>query len=148
MRTDHPPPTPTDTWLASTAAFMPPLTGPAGTAERLLLLVHYGIDWEGSWVGSRRQTYWEQILPDRVIAATFLQPTLPRWWREVTDELHSSPRNADERRETEALLRVEPLPVLAVLRNEAEPLLLRTRIVTESVRSAKSSRDTGKRDGD
>jgi hypothetical protein len=34
----------TDRWLAAVPA-MPPLTEAAGTAERLLLLVHYGIDW-------------------------------------------------------------------------------------------------------
>lgn len=129
-----PQPTPTDTWLAQTASFMPPLTGPAGTAERLLLLVHYGIDWESSWVASRRKLYWDQILPDRVITATFLNPTLRRWWREVTDELVSAPRNAQERQETERLLREESIPVLSVLRNEAEPLLLRTRIVSETIR--------------
>ena len=34
---------PTDRWLAA-ADGLPALTGPAGTAERLLLLTHYGVD--------------------------------------------------------------------------------------------------------
>ena len=39
--------------------------GPAGVSERLLLLVHYGIDWSGGWVSRYRSTYWESLLPDR-----------------------------------------------------------------------------------
>ena len=47
-------PTPTSRWLAATASTMPPLEGAAGVAERLLLLVHYGVDWQGGWVGRYR----------------------------------------------------------------------------------------------
>ena len=35
--------TPTQTWLTA-ANFLPPVTGAAATAERLLLLLHYGIN--------------------------------------------------------------------------------------------------------
>lgn len=40
----------------------------ADTAERLLLLVHYSIDWDNSWVAEEkyRKTYWDEILPGRV----------------------------------------------------------------------------------
>lgn len=48
---------------------LPPLTGPAGVAERLLLLTHYGIDWQTGWVSRYRRTYWEQLLPDRAAPA-------------------------------------------------------------------------------
>ena len=37
--------TSTDKWLASVPE-LPALTGAHSTAERLLLLLHYGIDWE------------------------------------------------------------------------------------------------------
>lgn len=133
--------TATDAWLASTHGYMPPLTGPAGTAERLLLLIHYGIDWQSGWVTRYRKTYWDQVLPDRVICATYRVDNLRRWWREVADQLGSVPRNAGERSEMEQLLRADPLPVLEVLRAETEALLLRTRIVADAVRSARASTD-------
>lgn len=137
--------TPTDRWLAATS-HMPALPGPAGTAERLLLLIHYGIDWQDGWVGRYRTTYWDQLLPDRVITATYRAGSLRRWWREVASELSSAPRSPAERDELEQLLRADPSPVLEVLRFETEALLLRTRIVADAVRStrpARSARPTG-----
>lgn len=129
-------PTPTDRWLAAAADIMPPLDGPEGTAERLLLHVHYGIEWNNSWVARYRKTYWASLLPDRVICATYRAPNLRRWWREVADDLGSAPARPDERAELEQLLRADALPVLEVLRFETEALLLRTRIVAEARRAA------------
>lgn len=134
---DTSPARPTDHWLAASGAVMPPLEGPAGTAERLLLMVHYGIDWKAGWVSRYRNTYWDKVLPDRVICATYRAANLRRWWRDVADELGSQPRSSRERTELEHLLRAEPLPVLEVLRFETEALLLRTRIVTEAVRATR-----------
>ena len=131
--------TPTDRWLAVLGERMPPLTGPAGTAERLLLLTHYGIDWQAGWVSRYRRVYWEQLLPDRVITATYRAGTLRRWWRDVATELGSAPRNAAERTELEQLLRAESTPVLMALRLETEALLLRTRIVADAVRETRST---------
>lgn len=131
--------TPTDLWLATVPA-MPPLEGPAGTAERLLLLIHYGIDWSDGWVAGRRQTYWDRLLPDRVIAATYRAGQLRRWWRDVAYELGSAPRNARERAELEQLLRADSTTVLEVLRFETEALLLRVRIVTDAVRAGRLPR--------
>lgn len=128
--------TPTGRWLAAVTG-MPPLDGPAGTAERLLLLIHYGIDWQDGWVGRYRTTYWDRILPDRVIAATYRAANLRRWWRDVADNLGSRPRSPSERAELEELLRADPGPVLEVLRWEAEALLLRTRITADAVRAAR-----------
>lgn len=130
-------PSPTDRWLAAAAAVMPPLTGPAGVAERLLLLVHYGVDWQSGWVGRYRNTYWDQLLPDRIICATYRSANLRRWWRDVADELGSQPRSSAERSELEQLLRTEAQPVLEVLRLETQALLLRTRIVADAVRAAR-----------
>lgn len=126
---------PTDRWLA-TVAGMPALEGPAGTAERLLLLVHYGVNWD-SWVGGRRVAYWSDVLPDRVLTATFMATTLRQWWGYVSAELESRPRNPGERAELEQLLREDAGPVLEVLRAETEALLLRVRIVSESVRDSR-----------
>jgi hypothetical protein len=130
------PAAPTSKWLAAVPQ-MPPLDGPAGFAERLLLLVHYGIDWQDSWVGRYRTTYWDKLLPDRVIAATYRAPNLRRWWREVAEALCSRPRNPAERAELEELLRADPGPVLEVLRWETEALLLRTRITADAVRETR-----------
>ena len=127
---------PTDRWLSAVADVMPPLQGPEGTAERLLLLVHYGIDWTDGWVANHRITYWDRLLPDRVITATYRANNLRRWWRELAHELGSAPRNHAERTDLEQLLRADsPHDVLEVLRFETEPLLLRVRIVADAVRT-------------
>jgi len=131
--------TPTDQWLA-TVEDMPPLPGPAGTAERLLLLLHYGIDWKTGWISSRRGTYWDQLLPDRVFLATYRGAELRRWWREVADDMESRPRSAGERRELEQLLRAPSIPVLELLREQTEPLVLRTRITADAVRDSRPAR--------
>lgn len=128
--------TPTSRWITSVDG-MPALDGPAGTAERILLLLHYGIDWTNSWVGRYRATYWDQLLPDRVVIATYRANTLRRWWTEVSNDLGSGPRNHAEREELELLLREPAEPVLMMLRTETEALLLRVRIVAESVRESK-----------
>ena len=130
---------PTDRWLAALPA-LPALEGPAGTAERLLLLVHYGIDWSTSWVAARRRTYWDGLLPDRVVTATYRHGTLARWWVDVAESLGSAPRTAAERAEVAALLMVESRPVLEVLRFETDALLLRTRLVADAVRAERVSR--------
>lgn len=131
---------PTTRWLMAVSDVMPPLDGAGAVAERLLLLVHYGIDWDG-WVGSYRAKYWEQLLPDRVIVATYRSDTLRRWWQEMADELGSHPRSAAERVELEQLLGApEQVAVLRLLRYEAEALLLRTRIVADANRAARTER--------
>lgn len=128
---------PTDRWLA--VAELPPLTGPAGTAERLMMLLHYSIDWDG-WVGARRQRYWDAILPDRVVLATYRADHLRRWWSEIAEELNAQPRGEDERAELAGLLEEPALPVLTVLREQNQALILRTRIVTDAVRTSRTPR--------
>lgn len=124
---------PTDRWLASTAAFMPPLNGAAGTAERLLLLLHYGIDWDTSWISSYRTTYWDKLLPDRVLVASQQAPNLRAWWTTLADDLHASPTTTDSRRELATLLDVEDQRcVLRTLTQETLALVMRTRIVAET----------------
>lgn len=128
--------TPTDRWLATVADVMPALDGPAGTAERLLLLLHYGIDWDGGWISNHVATYWDKQLPDRVISSTYLAfGNLRRWWSIIADNLTSTPRNSRERHELVTLLAADPGPVLTALRLETDALLLRVRIVTETVRA-------------
>ncbi len=127
---------PTDQWLA--LAGLEPLQGAADTAERLLLLVHYGIDWKNGWVGAYRDRYWATLLPDRVWCATFQANSLRRWWRDVAQELQSAPRSKQERAELEQLLRRDARPVMEVMRSETEALVLRTRIISEAVRSARA----------
>lgn len=130
--------TPTDHWLGTVGDIMPPLSGPAGTAERLLLLLHYGIDWEHGWISNHRATYWDRQLPDRIITSTYRAANnLRTWWSVIASDLTATPRNAQERLELVDLLAQPPQPVLAVLRNETDALLLRTRIVTEAVRAAR-----------
>lgn len=108
----------------------------ADTAERLLLLLHYGIDWEHSWVADPRyrKTYWDEQLPGRVRRAAYRADTLDRWWSDVSGQLGApSPRQKDRRIELATLLREPPLPVIAVLRDSLPALLLRVRIIAEAV---------------
>lgn len=135
---------PTDRWLAALPA-LPPLAGPGGTAERLLLLVHYGIDWPNSWVGRYRATYWTTLFPDRVLKATYRCNTLGKWWSQVTTDLDSSPRDHEERREAAALLQAEPRPVLQLVRDQTQALMLRVRLVTDAVRDQRSTAGQGGR---
>jgi hypothetical protein len=136
--------TPTQSWLAALQSgpvpiALPPLEGPAAVAEKLLLLLHYGVDWENGWAGSRRKTYWDRALPDRVICATYLVPTLSQWWCAVTNEMESAPRNPAERLEVAQLLGCpEGAEVLGLLRNEAEALVLRVRIIADAVRAVRA----------
>ena len=74
-----------------------------------------------------------------MICATYRSANLRRWWRDVADDLGSQPRTAAERAELEQLLRADSLPVLEVLRFETEALLLRTRIVADTVRQNRAA---------
>ncbi len=124
--------TPTASWLSALPE-LPPLSGAAATAERLLLLLHYGVDWS-TWVGDHRIHYWTSLLPDRVTKATYRSGTLDKWWSQVASDLQSAPRSAAERGEVALLLREQSGPVLAVLRDETPALLLRIRLTTDAVR--------------
>lgn len=128
--------TPTDSWLAA-ADWLPGLEGSAATAERLLLLVHYGVDWDG-WVANYRATYWDRILPDRVTAAAYRSRDLRTWWTTLSRQLETAPRTSAQRRELDHLLAAESRPVLTVMREQSEALLLRTRLVADAVRTAKT----------
>ena len=127
-----PAPAPTASWLAALPE-LPPLSGAAATAERLLLLLHYGVDWS-TWVGDHRIHYWTSLLPDRVTKATYRSGTLDKWWSQAASDLQSAPRSAAERGEVALLLREQSGPVLAVLRDETPALLLRIRLTTDAVR--------------
>lgn len=109
----------------------------ADTAERLLLLVHYSIDWDHSWVGEEknRKKYWDKILPRRVFRASRRSVTLDEWWSSpaLTTLGLQAPRYPDRRRELAELLREPPKPVLRVFQRSLPALVLRVRIITEAV---------------
>lgn len=135
--------TPTDRWLA--AADLPALDGASDRADRLLLLLHYGIDWQQGWLSNSRHrtTYWDPILPERIICATFLTDTLRGWYTQAAAELVSAPRNRDERAELERLLRPSAADreVLHQFRTETAALILRTRLTADAVRSSRPKED-------
>lgn len=131
--------TPTDQWR-SHASDLPPL--PPGsaldTAERLLLLVHYCIDWQGGWItGRHRARYWDHVLPTRVRAATYRSDDLHSWWSTVAAALQCTPQNAQRRAEVVELLVAPSEPVLAVMRDSLPALLLRVRIIAEAVAASR-----------
>jgi hypothetical protein len=112
------------------------MIGPADVAERLLLLLHYAIDWENSWVAEPRyrKRYWDELLPGRVRRAAYRASTLDAWWSDVSTRLDApAPRHADRRLELARLLREPSLPVIAELREHLPALVLRVRIIAEAV---------------
>lgn len=127
--------TPSRQWQAHVPELQP-RDGPADTAERLLLLLHYAIDWKTSWVAEDRylKTYWDELLPGRVRRAAYRATTLDHWWSQVSVQFGATaPRQPDHRRELAGLLREPPLPVIDTLRTELPALVLRVRIITEAV---------------
>lgn len=109
---------------------------PADTAERLLLLLHYSIDWDTSWVAEPRyrKTYWDKQLPGRVRRAAYRADSLDQWWSEVSTMLGApAPRQPERRMELATLLRQPPLPVIAAFRETLPALILRVRIIAEAV---------------
>lgn len=136
---------PTDRWLAMAPDGLPRLAGPAAAAERLLLLLHYGIDWEG-WVGRHRKLYWTHHLPNRVRVATYVGGAdLDEWWAVVSRSLESEPSSAEQRLELAGLLREPSGPVLDLLRSRSVSLVLRTRIVAEAVATVRAASGSGPR---
>jgi len=109
---------------------LPLLEGPEGVAERLVLLVHYGVDFT-IWGGARRVRYWD-ALKERVRGATYSGPTLGAWWSDISTQIVSEPRNSDERIEILGLLSIEEQrETLNILRSNADVLVLRARVVSE-----------------
>lgn len=116
----------------------------ADTAERLLLLVHYSIDWDNSWVAEEkyRKTYWDEILPGRVFRAARRAVTLDEWWSSpaLRNLGVQHPRYQDRRLELAELLREPPVPVLRMFQNSLPALLLRVRIIAEAVADDRKAR--------
>ena len=133
-----PQPTPTRRWLEQ--AQLAPLTGPAGTAEALLLLLHYSINWDG-WVGTYRGSYWDGLLTDRVLVAAYRSSSLATWWSDVAAELDASPRTLEQRRELAELITRDAVPVLSVMRDQCEALQIRLRLVADAVRANRPTRE-------
>ncbi|MFA5712362.1 hypothetical protein [Mycolicibacterium sp.] len=124
---------PTRVWQALVPA-LPAMSGAADTAERLLLLLHYAIDWESGWVADYRKTYWDEQLPGRVRRAAMRAASLDQWWSEASRLLDASmPRQPERRVELAVLLREPPLEVITELCENLPALLLRVRIIAEAV---------------
>lgn len=126
---------PTSQWMATVREYMPPLAGPEGVAERLILILHYSIDWHLSWVANYRPTYWDKILPDRILVASQQATNLRSWWTALADDFSASPATGEIRRELAGLLAAEePERVLLSLSEETLALVMRVRIVAEARR--------------
>lgn len=131
---------PTRTWQ-SFVPELPPVDGAADTAERLLLLLHYSIDWESSWVADHRKTYWDAAFPSRVRRAAMRAETLGQWWTEVAGRLGATaPKQADRRMELAVLLAEPTMPVITVMRERLAELVLRVRIIAEAAAERRKER--------
>lgn len=128
-------PTPTQLLQALVPELKPEQSAPASdVAERLLLLLHYAIDWDNSWVGEERYRvkYWDDILPGRVQRAAYRANNLNHWWSEVSTRLDANAPQQPERQLELAVLLGDPdmqIPVLTQLRDELPALVLRVRII-------------------
>lgn len=133
---------PTARWRAA-APELPALTDPAAvTAERLLLLVHYGLDWD-SWIADHVHRYWDELLPARIRSATYRADSLTGWWSLVCEALPVGGGGDRARRLEVAQLLGEPAaPVLAVLRDHLPAVVLRVRLIAESVKAARGQART------
>ena len=123
------------------AAPFPPLEGPGGVAERMVMLVHAGVDW-GVWGGARRVRYWD-ALTERVKAATYAGDTLSEWWADISRSIDSEPRSPGEREELAVLLAgvgsdglQDQVEVVEFLSRHAPMLVLRCRVVSERRRAS------------
>lgn len=120
---------PTVLWQSSVA--LPSLSVQEDIAERLVLLAHYGADFD-VWGGSRRVRYWD-ALTERVKASTYVGPTLSDWWTGMVRSLHTQPRNKAEREDLAQLLSADnQKEVLKILRNHADVLVLRVRVISDA----------------
>ncbi len=111
------------------------LDGPADTAERLLLHLHYAIDWDRSWVKDYLSDYWDRHLPERVLLAAYQSTTLDGWWSFACNQLGAgAPRYDDRRREVAMLLR-DPAgaKVIDVFHTDLLALVMRTQIIRDAV---------------
>ena len=115
---------------------LPALPGAEGIAERLVLLIHRGVDWE-VWGGPRRIRYWD-ALTDRVRAATYSGPTLSHWWQEISTQITSAPRTAADRSNLAVLIAAPAQrEVLTALAEHAATLVLRVRVLSETRAAAR-----------
>lgn len=132
------PPTPTDQWRAA-APTLPPLSPAADVAERLLLLVHYSIDWSTSWVAAYVPRYWDHHLPVQIRSATNRAADLGAWWSMLARAFGFTSTHPDRRMETVTLLAYPADDVLDVLRDHDAMLILRVRIIADAVSAARTT---------
>lgn len=135
----------TERWLAA-APFLPtPLDPDAAIADRLILLLHYGVDRsEHNWLSTRSgDYYWNQYLPQRIQDAAYTSGgNLNRWWTKVSGHLGSTPRTRAQEIELAVLLATEhPKRVLQAMRDQTVALTLRTKIITDAVRASRTLAD-------
>ena len=111
-----------------------PLPGPEGIAERLVGLVHQGVDWD-VWGGHRRIRYWD-ALADAVRSGVYAGRTLFDWFERVCRQISSEPPgSAEGRAELAALLSCgQDREVLRALQRHAGALVLRVRVQREAQR--------------
>lgn len=112
--------------------------GPESIAEKLVFLMHRGVDWT-VWGGDRRYRYWD-ALSDRVRAATYAGNSLQDWWEALEKQISSQPRNAEDRMLAAELLsqpKADERAILVNLRKHAGTLVMRIRVHIEASRKTK-----------
>lgn len=131
---------PTDEWLKSSP--LPPLQYEnEQIAEKLVLLTHYGVDFN-IWGNQRRIKYWD-ALTERVKASTYAGPALTDWWETISRDIVSQPRNEEERLELTTLLSYNNSKhVLKILRDQAQFIVLRVRVIAETRKYAYEEKHT------
>lgn len=126
---------PSQLWQAAAKKNLRPLTTDQDdVAERLLLHLHYAIDWKTSWVADRIATYWTEVLPSRVRRATYQADSLESWWSIAARALGAhTPGDPDRRLELANLLAEDSELVLAVFHDKLLARIMRVQIIADAV---------------
>lgn len=129
-------------WQAAAKGTLRPLpTDHDEIAERLLLHLHYAIDWKTSWVADHRGSYWTEALPSRVRRATYQADSLESWWSIAARALGAhTPRDPERRLELADLLGADSESVLAVFHDKLLARIMRVQIIADAVSSQRDSR--------
>ena len=104
-------------------------------AERLLILTHYGADFN-IW-GKRVNRYWDAFA-EQCKASCYHGPGVWDWWSHMSESLPSTPRDSVERGELAEILSVcrsnanLDVGVVNVFRTNTPVMILRLRVIAES----------------
>lgn len=132
------PPAPLSAVDMLAAAHLPPVTGPAETADLLVAIAHRCVT-DRAKFGKR---YWD-ALAERVRAGTYVGLSLRVWWRRICQDMGiDQPWPADQHLLLAALDGGDDPAVLRVLREETAVVVLRVRLAAAAGKELRATATT------